>query len=452
MELKNLISNGTNVTYRYINTNVQIPNSYESKKDYLRAAWVSYIVDDYMASTDEQIMKNNLLEVLDTLEEFNMNTIVFHVRTYNNAYYKTKKAPIDPNFGTYESFEKWDYLKWFIDECHNRGIEFHAWLNPYRIKSQGYPEGSTPEVVAKDYKDFPCNPASNPENVLMSLGTGAILNPAKKVVQDYIIDVCLELMENYEIDAIHFDDYFYVQMTKEIDLLNEADQKDYLDFISSHKDCLYKEDNEEDKAQWRRDRVDEFIYNLSVAIRKFNKDNNKHIQFGISPTGIYKNGNGKVTYDSKGNAITSGSNTLGQAHYKSYLFCDTKKWVDEEWIDYIIPQSYWGFTHPVAGFADVMDWWNKVVEHKNVNLYAGMGVYMSYNPLAYSWANDEYEASNEVLYCTKLNNVKGTCIFSYKAFVRSKNNEDSKAFKGLQRIKNEYWTEKVKTPTTMASK
>ena len=75
-----------------------------------------------------------------------------------------------------------------------------------------------------------------------------------------------------------------------------------------------------------------------------------------------------------------------------------------------------------------------------------------YNPLAYSWANDEYEASNEVLYCTKLNNVKGTCIFSYKAFVRSKNNEDSKAFKGLQRIKNEYWTEKVKTPTTMASK
>ncbi len=452
MELKKIIINDKELKYRNSDENVMIPVEYKEKDSYFRGAWVTSICNDFKASPNENEMKESLLKVLDYFKLLNMNAIIFHVRTYNNAYYKTKMAPIDANFGTYESFDDFDYLKWFINECHNRGIEFHAWLNPYRIRTGGYPEGTTVEDVAKQYENYPLNPAKDPKNILMTSSNGAILNPCKDVVQKYIIDVCNELMENYDIDAIHFDDYFYAQMSKDIDVLIEADQDDYVNFINSNPNCNYKADNADDKKQWRRDNVDKFIYDLSCSIRNFNKENNRSVQLGISPTGIYQNGDGIVTYDENGNAITNGSNTIGQEHNKSYLFCDSKKWIDEEWIDYIIPQSYWGLTHPVAGYADVVDWWDKVVANKKVNLYCGMGIYMSHSDKTYSWAEYPYEASDEILYCTKLNNVKGNCIFSFRSLTECVDNEERKPHEGTIRISKEYWNKPIKTPKTMASK
>lgn len=452
MEQIKLIINEKEVMYRNSNENVFIPQNYKEKGEYFRGAWVTSICNDFEPSANKETMQKNLLKVLEYFEMMNMNVIVYHVRTYNNAYYKTKKAPIDEKYGTYESFEKWDYLQWFIEECHKRGIEFHVWLNPYRIKTSGYPEGTTVEDVAKMNKDFPNNPASKASNILMTQANGAILNPCIKEVQDYIIDVCLELAQNYNIDAIHFDDYFYAQMSKEIDVLSEPDQINYIEYIKSNPLCGYNENNAEDKKNWRRNNIDTFIYNLSTQLRKFNKENNRSVQLGISPTGIYENGDGVVTYDDNGTAITTGSNTVGQNHNQSYLFCDSKKWVDNEWIDYIIPQSYWGFTHPVAGFADVVDWWEKVVAHKQVNLYCGMGIYMSKAEGRYSWSDYKYEASDEILYCNKLKNVKGTCIFSFKSLVDCIEDINSIQNAAVNKIKNEYWNQNVKTPKTMANR
>ena len=274
-----------------------MPTSYNEKEEYFRGAWVTSICDDFKPTPDKEQMKANLLKVISYFEKMNMNAIVYHVRTFNNAYYRTKLAPIDSNYGTYESFEEWDYLKWFIDECHSRGIEFHAWLNPYRIKVKGFPEGYKEKDIANLYKDCPSNPASNPENILLNDSTGAILNPCKEEVQKYIIDVCLELMSNYNIDAIHFDDYFYAKMTEKNEALLEDDQKDYVEYIKNNPNCGYKVDSEKDKKDWRRENVDKFIHDLSVAMRKFNKENNRQVQLGISPTGIYMNGDGEVTYD-----------------------------------------------------------------------------------------------------------------------------------------------------------
>ena len=202
MELKKFIINNEEVKYREKDEVVLIPSQYEEKEEYFRGAWVTSICDDFKPSADKETMKANLLNVLSYFEKMNMNAIIYHVRTNNNAYYRTKLAPIDKNYGTYESFEEWDYLKWFIDECHSRGIEFHAWLNPYRIKGKGFPEGYKEKEISELYKDYPLNPASNPDNILLNDSTGAILNPCKEVVQKYIIDVCLELMENYNIDKI----------------------------------------------------------------------------------------------------------------------------------------------------------------------------------------------------------------------------------------------------------
>ena len=451
MKLKTHVINGVELKYRNSDESVQFPVEYREKDSYFRGAWVSLICSDFEASDDKEQLKKNLLGVLKYLEDMNMNGIVFHLRTYNNAYYKTKLAPIDKRFGTYETFEQWDYVPWFIEECHKRGIEFHAWLNPYRIRTGGYPEGTTSEDVANMYKDFPLNPASDKNNILMTHGNGAILNPCKDVVQKYIIDVCLEIIKLYDVDAIHFDDYFYALMSENNEVLIEPDQVDYVEFIKNNK-TDYKEDSVLDKKQWRRDNVDKFIYDLSQAMRKYNKENNREVQLGISPTGIYRNGDGIVTYDENKTAITNGLNAFGQEHYASYLFCDCKKWIDNEWIDYVVPQTYWGMTHPTAGFCNIIDWWDKVVKYKKVNLYAGMGIYMARNEKAHSWYNHPLEASDEVLYCSKLDYVKGTIIFNFRAFANFYDNENSTPNKGIQKIKNEYWTGKIKTPKTMANK
>lgn len=446
-DLENLVINGQSVKYRNSNTVVQIPKTYVPKDEEFRGVWLTSYTGDFSPSSNKETMKANLTKVLDTLEDYNLNAVVYHLRYTNNATYKTKMAPIASSYGTYETFEEWDYLEWFIEECHKRGIEFHAWLNPYRIKAYGYDSDITVEEVSATYKDYPLNAASNPDNILLTYrddgSHGAILNPCKEEVQDYIVDVCLEIMENYNIDAIHFDDYFYAMMSSNVSVLNEPDQDDYLEYIENNPNTKYKANSASDKKQWRRDNIDNFIYKLHLSMNEFNRANKRAVQLGISPTGIYKNGNGSVE---------SGSNTAGQEHYSSYLFCDTKKWVLEEWIDYIIPQTYWGFTHGVAGYADVVDWWNKVVSGTNVNLYTGMGIYMSVDyDSAYSWSLDNnYEASLQVLYNTKYDSIKGTCIFSYKHLLIC-NDSSQRAYNGLMRIKNEYWSEYVPCPKTKAS-
>ena len=426
-------------------------STYRGKVQEIRAVWVSHFAGDVHAYSDEESYKSEILGILDNMESMGFNTMIFHIRTHNNALYKSKLNPV-ASFWSAVDFDEFDPLEWMIEECHSRGIEFHAWLNPYRIKAKGFPEGYKEQDIANLYKDYPNNPASDASNILLNDSTGAILNPCKEVVQKYIIDVCLELMANYNIDAIHFDDYFYAKMTEKNEALLEDDQTDYIEYIKNNPNCGYKVDCEADKKDWRRENVDKFIHDLSVAMRKFNKENNRQVQLGISPTGIYMNGNGEVTYDENGTAITNGSNTNGQEHYASYLYCDSKKWVDNEWIDYIIPQTYWGLTHPVAGFADLTDWWDKVVANKKVNLYCGMGIYMTFRQAgAYSWTENAYEASDEVLYCSKKEFVKGTCVFSFKSLVRCINDEATLPHIATERIRKEYWNNKIKTPKTIAT-
>ncbi len=420
--LKDLEYSSGPVRYRNSSVIVQIPEVYIEKDTEFRACWVSSYAGDYSPSTNKTQMMATLTEILDVLESFNMNAVIFHIRTHNNAFYQTKLTYIKSSFGTYESFNEWDYLTWFIGECHKRGIEFHAWLNPYRVVSSG---ASSLSSVTADFKDYPNNPASKEENLLMNADGGVILNPAIPEVRDFIIDICLEVMEKYEVDAIHFDDYFYIS-----DVDDSKEMKKY------NTKGLSKDD-------FRRSQVDLFIEELSKAMRDFNKKNNRKVQLGISPTGIYKNGNGSVE---------SGSNTSGYAHYGSPLYADTLKWIKEEWIDYILPQSYWGFSHKSAGYADVMDWWDKAVEGSKTNLYSGIGLYMNNNDGSnYSWGSEPYEVSNQVLYTTKLANCKGVSFYKYTSLRDAYRSSSAKAHDGVVRIKNEYWTKKVSTPETIAS-
>ena len=176
--------------------------------------------------------------------------------------------------------------------------------------------------------------------------------------------------------------------------------------------------------------------------------NNKFVELGISPTGVYKNANNineattplsQYKYDDDGNLVYPIGATIGcQMHYESYLFCDTLKWVNNEWINYILPQTYWARSHRSAPFERLINWWNMAVKNKNVNLYAGMGIYM--------WTSSTTEAYEQLKISDSLENVMGTSIYSYKQVQQGYHNTDTAAKTQMSLVKTKMWTSKVVAP------
>lgn len=403
---------------------------------YFRGVWVTPKdsgnignIKPTSTKTKEQKIADYKLEVtriLDIMEYYNLNALIFHIRVDNDAIYYSDINPWSSWFTTYGVDPGWDPLKWVIEETHKRGIEFHAWMNPYRIHATGE-TGTTAEDVAKGIPSY--NIGSDPKNILVSSENyGSILNPGLPEVREFIIDTCMEVIEKYDVDAIHFDDYFYVENVNDDDTYAKYNPKGL-----SHDD-------------WRRDQVDIFIEDLSKAMRKYNEENNRYVQLGISPSGVWKSdfsNGGKVTYDVNGTAITNGSATTTTfQHYGSYLYSDTKKWCDEEWIDYILPQTYWGISHPSAAFKPLIDWWDAIVKYKKVNLYSGMGIYMSAEAgKYYSWGSDSNEAYNQITYCYDLDNTYGTVFYNFTYLKDAYYGKTESLYgKGMTKVKNELFT------------
>ena len=265
-------------------------------------------------------------------------------------------------------------------------------MNPYRVCSDKTKIAEAIQKVA----NFPQNPANDPNNLIIGQKY-VILDPGSEVVRKFIIDTVKEFLKKYKnVDAIHFDDYFYIEV-----------------------------DNEKKTEEEKRENINILLKSLHEEIISFNLHNNKHVQFGISPTGIYKNGNGIVEYDSLGNAITSGSDTNGQEHYQYYLYCDSLKWINEGWIDYILPQSYWSFEQYNANFSKVTSWWNKVTANKAINLYSGIGLYKCNEKDTLGWLNEDgNELFNQLNFINNeefSNNIDGVSIYNFR-FLLSNNN------------------------------
>ena len=403
------------LVYLGTTTKVVIPSEYIKPEAEFRAVWISALVGDVTSFSTEAQYKKEILSVFSTLEYYNMNVMIFHVRMYNDAFYQSKYNAWSKYYNTNPT---WEALPWIIEEAHKRGIEFHAWLNPYRVSAT---VSQTLNEVASKFQAN--NPASNPNNLLK--GTNAIiLNPGIPTVRTFLVNTCMELVENYDIDAIHFDDYFY-----------DAGVDDSFTRSVYNTENLSIDD-------FRRKQVNLFIESLSKGIRSYNTTNNKRIQLGISPSGIWKSGDGIVTYDSHGNAITNGSNTTSTfQHYGSYLYADTLRWINEEWIDYILPQTYWALEHSMCAYADLISWWDKVVAYKKVNLYSGMGLYIrDLSKDGSSWQTSNLEAYYQMMVNQSLDHVKGTSIFSYRTLKASI--ADNRSFYRM----NEIWATPVIHP------
>lgn len=403
---------GTNTPITYYGTAnpVTIPTTRHNTKQELRGVWVATIWNlDMPVHTSQTQYKAEFNKILDTLEDYNMNAIFFQVRPNNDAMYESQLNPWSRFLtGTEGVNPGWDPLPWMIEESHKRGIEFHAWFNPFRVFVAGLSTNNYASV--------------HPEYVIYPGAAGnEILNPGEPAVRQHIIDTVMEVANKYDIDGVHFDDYFYPYGG-----------------LTYDKDAFqYNKYNplELSVADWRRENVNDVVRRVKEGLTQVNKDNYKSIQFGISPFGVWAH--------KSSNSL--GSNTANGVQSYFDLFADSLRWIKEEWIDYIIPQVYWEFTEPNAQYADVVKWWVDQVKGTNVNLYIGNSIYR-YEENGWNsgpWT-DPYEIDHQLLYNSKFSEITGSVYFRYKYLVDETN---SNLVNARNRIKQSFYQFDVLTPT-----
>ena len=293
-----------------------------------RGAWVQTVGQSRYQQMNSAAMKHYIVEMMKKFENAGINAVIFQIRPEADAFYKSDlepwsrfltgkqgKAPDDPSF---------DPLAFIIDECHKRGMELHAWLNPYRVQSNIINE-LAPEHI---YWDHP--------NRFLQYGNQLYFDPGLPENRAYIVDVVRDIVSRYDVDAIHMDDYFYPY---------PLPGQPFPDDNSFNTYATSQGFSSNQRGDWRRNNVNLLIQQLKLAIA----GTKPWVRFGISPFGIYRN--------KRNTPDGSGSETNGLQNYDD-LYADVKLWVEKGWIDYNMPQLYWEMGHKAADYTTLVEWWN----------------------------------------------------------------------------------------------
>lgn len=403
--------NGEYVTYYNTSIPIELPRPYVEKDAEVRAVWVATVGNiDIPQHTSEAQYKNEIDKILNRVEELHFNTIFFQVRPMNDAFYPSDYAPFSRYLTGIEGQDPgWDIFAYLIQEAHKRGIEIHAWLNPYRVSNAS---GSKEVQLAALHPDNFAR--QHPDLVLQDLQGRLILNPGENQVRAYIKNIIQELMANYDVDGIHFDDYFY----------------SYNGMDNMQDEDTYEATKEEGQtlADWRRENVNILVRDIFEIVENYNTAQQTFVKFGISPFGIWK---------SQGIDGSNTSTSTMQSYSAQYA--DTKKWVEEGWLHYIMPQLYWQFDHSLAPYADLVDWWAELCAASDVDLIIGHGFYRYAETNA--WTN-ESEFLEQLRYNQKYDIIKGSSLFSYKTL----NSTNVLVTGALTRLETTYWTTYVSFP------
>lgn len=373
---------------------VQMTYARTAKREF-RGAWIQCVNGQFQGMSTSA-MQSTLSYQLDELQKDGVNAIIFQVRPECDALYESSLEPWSRFLtGVQGQVPKpyWDPLKWMIDECHKRGMELHAWINPYRAKTKGTSTLASNHVAIK-----------HPDRVFSYDGQ-FILNPGIDENREYICKVVDDIVARYDIDGLHIDDYFYPYPVAGISI-PDAEQ--------------FKENNNGIKniADWRRDNVNVFIKELSETIHK----RKPWVKFGVSPFGIYRN---------KKNDANLGSETNGLQNYDD-LYADVLLWVNNGWIDYCVPQLYWQIGHSAADYKTLITWWNRYAANRPLFIGEDVERTVKYadttNP-----KNNQMPAKYRLH--DEMSNVSGTVLWYAKAVVDNVGNYGTL-------LRNTYW----KTP------
>ncbi|XP_076450450.1 glycosyl hydrolase YngK-like isoform X2 [Babylonia areolata] len=305
-----------------------------------RAVWVATVANiDWPSSGQDPSSKQrqDLVDLLDTLKDLHFNAVIFQVRPAADAFYS---SPYDP-WSIYLTGRQgqaphpfWDPLATAVTEAHARGMELHAWFNPYRAKA-----GSTsltdlaPQHMARQL----------PQDA-HPYGPNLWMDPGSRAVQNRTLDTILHVVTHYDIDGVHFDDYFYPYPEQDQDFPDDATYQAYV-----------AEGGRLSRALWRHHNVDGLVQEVSRRI----KDVRPWVKFGISPFGIWMSG--------QPSGVVGFSSNTGQ-------YADSRKWLAEGWVDYLAPQLYWEIDPPRQSFTALSDWWIQQ-NSRGRHLYMGCATY-----------------------------------------------------------------------------
>ena len=363
---------------------VLIPLRYTPKPGEMRGIWVATVTNlDFPRTATPEQFKQTYLAMLRKIKAANFNAVFFQIRPSGDAFYNSEIHPFSRFIRGQEGlgYGQFDMLGWMIAETHRQGLQFHAWLNPYRVA------GVTDLPKWKYLKTLsPQNFArKNPDAVLAvptAKGTTLLLDPGSPLVRQHLLATIREILRKYSPDSICFDDYFYPY-----DYQGNADAP------------TYRQQNKDPRisiGEWRRQNVDRLVQDVSALIRTHNRLYRKNIAFGISPFGIWRNRSSSVL----------GSPTLGNESYASN-YSDTRTWIRKCWIDYVVPQLYWKFSHPKAPYAGLADWWADTAAGTGVKLYIGQGAHLFFA------LNDPLELKNQMLFNSRRPGIAGSVFYSY---------------------------------------
>ena len=359
--------------------NAQEKKSYP--KNEFRAVWIATVANiDWPKSGNDPIEKQkaDYLEILEAYKALNYNAVIVQIRTAGDAFYPTQLAPWS-KYLTGKQGEATDgnvdLLAWMINETHLKGFEFHAWMNPYRATMD-----LNTAQLSREHDYY-----KHPEWMIKYAGKW-YYNPALPEVQKHLVAVVDEVVERYDIDAIHFDDYFYPYKVTGENFNDGASFKKYGNGMSVE--------------DFRRNNVNDFVKAVSHTI----KNAKPWVQFGISPFGVWRN----KSVDPRGSDTQS-----GQTNYDD-LFADPMAWMENCWIDYLVPQLYWSMEHRTASYSKLIKWWAE--NTKNVALYIGNGSYKINTDSDKRWFNPS-EIPNQIDLTRSYPNINGNVFFSAKVFI-----------------------------------
>ena len=352
-------------------------------KDEFRGVWVATVDNIDWPSRGNYNADSQRAEytrLLDMHRRNGMNAVIVQVRPATDAFYPSPFEPwsewLTGKQGS-PPVPYYDPLQFMIDEAHKRGMEFHAWCNPYRAEFAIGKSSIASNHITRTHPEW-----------FLAYGSTRYFDPGNKEAQQFVVKVIRDIVSRYDVDAIHFDDYFYPYRIAGKEFPDDASYQKYGNGLS--------------KEDWRRSNTDSIIFALSKAI----KEEDRHCRFGISPFGVWRN----ASKDSLGSPTHAGVTNYDD------LYADILLWLKEGWIDYVAPQLYWEFEHSVVPFGVLLDWWSKHSYGKHC--YIGLGIYKAGTNAAW---RDKTQLPRMISDIRKMPGVEGAIYFSSKSFERNPN-------------------------------
>lgn len=349
--------------------------------DELRGAWVSTVSNlDWPSKASygkAEAQKEEYIKLLDELQGMGINAVFVQVRPSADAIYPSSLVPWSSYLtGTAGKDPGYDPLQFLIEETHRRGMEFHAWFNPFRASTGG------------DASKLPANHVANLHpDWIVKFGGKLYINPGIPEARQHIIEAIMEVAQGYNIDGVHLDDYFYP--TGETASAKFNDDGTYKKFNANRIS---------NKGDWRRDNINQFVRELGESVHQLKPG----ISFGISPYGVWRNKASDV----------SGSDTKASVTAYDSTYADVVTWIKNGWIDYVVPQIYWSMTRKEVRYDIIADWWAAQVRGTDVKLYIGHAPYKLGTP-EIGW-NSADEIIRQLEYNRSIPEISGSIFFSAK--------------------------------------